>query len=380
MHQCVRAVDASTCASAAGHINQGFTDQPINRSEMLSRQLLRCTSSAYLLLGRCISTATKDTKVGIVGCGNVGNAVACNLLRKGFTVTSAFDVSKTALEKMPAAVQRCRSPREVTEACDVVVSGLPKPPDVVEAAEGSEGILAGLSGGKVWVDHSTTDTDNTARFAQEAKAKGAYVLEAPITGGLSTLKRGHMVAYLAGDKQVADAVLPLMDCSYQRTIYCGEIGSAMMVKVVSNLLAAVHLIAMSEVLMLAKRGGMDLKLFWEAIRASAGHSFVWDTGAPFVLQGSYEPGFTLDLFCKDMQLGYDMARKFRVPMPIHQHTMAHFRQCQYQFGDDAGCYITPKALEDALGVQLQDSRFKEWDYDTEIIDGALIVKHSGLEK
>ncbi|XP_018007219.1 2-hydroxy-3-oxopropionate reductase [Hyalella azteca] len=345
---------------------------------MLS-QLWKCSYRAQMMLSRQISTATKETKIGIIGCGNVGNAVANNLLRKGFNVTSSFDTSKEHMEKMPQGIKHCGSPREVAETCEVIITGLPRPVNVLEAAEGQDGILAGLSKDKVWVDHSTTDNDNTVKFVEEAKTKGAYVLEAPITGGLAALKKGNMVAFMAGDKQAADAVMPIMECSYQRSVYCGAVGSAMMMKVVSNLLAAVNLLALSEVLMLAKRANLDLKLFYEAIRVSAGHSFVWDTGVPFVLQGSYEPGFTMELFCKDMQLGYDMARKYRVPMPIHQHTMAAFRQCQYQYGDDAACYIPPKALQEALGVELQDQRFKDWDYDTEIIKDILIVKNKGIK-
>lgn len=327
---------------------------------------------------RGVATVSTATRVGIVGCGNVGNAVAFNLRRKGFQVLCAYDPVQSSMDKMPEGVKHCANARQVAEEVDVVVSGLPKPVNVIQAAEGPDGILAGLSKDKVWVDHSTTDYEKTQQYAEAARKVEAHVLEAPISGGLATLKKGNMVAYIGGNKEVADAVWPLLEASYMKIVYTGEVGSAMTVKVVSNMLASVQLLAMSEVLMLAKRSGIDLKLFWEAIRLSAGQSFLWDTGAPMVFSRQFEPGFTMELLCKDLQLGYDMARKYEVPMAINQLTMSTFRAAQYQYGDDAACYIPPKALEDALGVSLEDERFKGWTYENEIVNEGLVVKHSGI--
>lgn len=331
-----------------------------------------------LQLARAIATASKATKVGVVGCGNVGNAVANNLSRKGFTVAAAFDTDESRAGAMPSGVAVARSPREVAEMCDVIVTGLPRPPNVKAAAEGPDGILAGLSKDKVWIDHSTTDYEQTLAFGEEAAKRGGHVLEAPITGGLEALKKGQMVVHVGGDKQVADAMRPILDASYNEVFYVGEIGSAMMVKVVSNMLACVHIIAMGEVLMLAKRSGLNLKTFWDAIRVSAGNSFVWETGAPLIFNGQYDPGFTMALQNKDLQLGYDMARKFEVPMDMHQLALSIYRRTQYQLGDEAGCYSPPKTYELALGESLQVQDFKDWTYDNEIYKGSLVVSHNNI--
>ncbi|XP_047479746.1 L-threonate dehydrogenase-like [Penaeus chinensis] len=258
-------------------------------------------------------------------------------------------------------------------------SGLPRPPNVKAAAEGPDGILAGLSEGKVWIDHSTTDYEQTLAFGEEAETRGGHVLEAPITGGLEALKKGQMVVHVGGDQQVADAMRPILDASYNKVFYVGKIGSAMMVKVVSNMLACVHIIAMGEVLMLAKRSGLNLKTFWDAIRVSAGNSFVWETGAPLIFNGCYDPGFTMALQNKDLQLGYDMARKFEVPMDMHQLALSIYRRTQYQLGDEAGCYSPPKTYELALGESLQVQDFKDWTYDNEIYKGSLVVSHNNLD-
>jgi len=330
-------------------------------------------------LARGISTVTKDTTIGVVGCGNVGQAVGHNLARSGFKVVAAYDVDKTRMASMPKAMIRVKTAKEVAERADVVVTGLPRPSDVLAAAEGPDGLLAGLGPDKVWIDHSTTDYHQTLKFSKDAEAKGAHVVEAPITGGLEALKKGQMVVHLGGDEAVCNAVMPLLKASYHEMFYVGPIGSAMIVKVVSNMLACVNIIAMGEVLMLAKRAGIDLHKFWDAIRVSAGNSFAWETGGPTIFNGSYDPGFTMGLLCKDLQLGYDMAKDHRVPMDLHQLVLSIYRRGQYQFGDEAGCYIPPKCLEEAMGESLNIPGFEKWVYDNEINNRSIAVKHSNIK-
>lgn len=329
-------------------------------------------------LFRGLTTVSKSTKIGIVGCGNVGNAVAHNLVKSGYPVVAAFDSDKVRLAKMPKGIVHAKTPREVAEKADVIVTGLPRPPNVKAAAEGPDGILASLTKDKVWIDHSTTDYEQTLEFSEKAKSEGAYVLEAPITGGLEALKKGQMVVHLGGDKDVADAMSPLLNPSFSGIFYVGPIGSAMMVKVVSNMLACVNIVAMGEVLMLAKKANIDLKTFWDAIRLSAGNSYAWETGAPLLFNGTYDPGFTMALLCKDLQLGYDMARKYEVPMDMNQLVLSIYRQTMYQLGEEAGCYIPPKICEMALGESLNIPNFKNWTYDNAFHKGSLIVTHKDI--
>ncbi|KAK8723834.1 hypothetical protein OTU49_011568 [Cherax quadricarinatus] len=329
---------------------------------------------------RGLTTASKTTTVGLVGCGNVGNALSQNLTRSGFQVVAACDTDPGRLALLPPGVTHCTTPRLVTQAADVIITALPKPANVSDAAEGADGILAGLTEGKVWIDHSTTDSGQTKRYSVEAQKAGAHVLEAPITGGLEALKKGQMVVHIGGEKTVSDAMEPLLKASYSEVFYVGEIGSAMLVKVVSNMLACVHAIAMGEVLLLAKRANLDLKTFWEGIRLSAGNSFVWETGPPLIFQGSYHPGFTMALQNKDLQLGYDMARKYKVPMEINHTALAIYWRTQYQFGEEAGCYSPPRTHELALGETLSIPGFENWSYNNEVFKGSLVVSHEGIKK
>ncbi|KAK3878584.1 hypothetical protein Pcinc_016797 [Petrolisthes cinctipes] len=174
-----------------------------------------------------------------------------------------------------------------------------------------------------------------------------------------------MVVYLGGDNTVAAAVTPLLKASYSKVFYVGEtVGAAMVIKVVSNMLCCVHVVAMGEALMLGKRANIDLRTFWDGIRLSVGNSFVWETAAPEVFKGGdYDPGFSLDLQNKDLQLGYDMARKFKA---------------EYQYGAQAACYIVPKILEDALREDLRAPGFDDWEYNNVIQRGSLNVTHEGI--
>lgn len=155
-----------------------------------------------------------------------------------------------------------KTSREVAENSDIVVTGLPKPPDVKDCFEGPDGLLAGLSKNSVWIDHSTTDYGQNLAFDEAVKEKGAHLLEAPITGGLDALKRGQMAVWVAGEKDVYTYTKPVFDASYSTVMYTGGIGTAMIPKVVSNMLCCVQVVAMGEMLML---GNVDVFLnCWES--------------------------------------------------------------------------------------------------------------------
>ncbi|CAL4076295.1 unnamed protein product [Meganyctiphanes norvegica] len=330
---------------------------------------------------RSFTTATKDTRIGIVGCGNVGQAVTKNLIGAGFNVVSAYDIDTTRVSALGSSkIKEAKTPREVVENVDVLITGLPIPSAVRAASEGPDGILEGLTKDKIWIDHSTTDYEQTLSYNSIALDKGAHILEAPITGGMRALKKGNMVVFIGGEKALSDAMQPILQVNYSAVYYIGPMGTAMITKVVSNMLNAVGLIAAGEALMLAKKSGIDMKTYWEAIRVSSGNSFVWETGVPEVYTAKYDPSFSMELHCKDLQLGHEFAQKFRVPMAMNQLALSIFRQAQYQYGDDAGCYSAPKLLEDALQTPLQDERFKNWTFDNDIINGNVVTKHYGVEE
>lgn len=320
----------------------------------------------------------KEKKIGIIGMGNVGAAVATNLIAKNYKVEIVMDKDQSACSRFKQC-QVAKTPQEVTEKSDIVISALPMPKHVKEVFAGTSGILSGLCSEKIWIDHSTTDYNQMMSFNEQVAAKGAFAIEAPITGGLEALKKGQMTVLMAGNEQKVAEVKPLMTASFQTAIYTGEFGTATIPKVMSNMLTVVNIIALGEVMMIAKRAGLDLKVFWDCIRASAGNSFVWETGGPMVMQGTYDPSFTIELQSKDNQLGYDMAKKYGVPIELMGHAQQILNRAQYTYGDDAPCYSAPRMLEEALKTSLRCEDFKDWSYSIQDVDGSSNIRHHGIK-
>jgi len=320
-----------------------------------------------------------DMKVGIVGMGHVGTAVANNLLGKGFQVSAIMDIKKDLCKGYPADIKVVDTPAEVAMFSDVIVSGLPKPPHVKQMFEGPGGLLAGMGEGKVWIDHSTTDHTQNKVFSEALSSKGAHLLECPITGGLEALKKGQMAVWVAGNKGTYEEVKPILDASYSSVMYTGGLGTAMIPKVLSNMLCGLQVIAMAEAMLVAKRSGLDMVEFWHSIRMSAGNSFLWETCGPNVFRGEYHDSFPIDLMCKDNQLGYEMARDAKVPLEMFGLMQQIYNRALYSLGPDVGCYAPPKLLEKELNESLQAPGFENWNYTVENVDGALHVRHSGID-
>merc|ERR1712066_120557 len=349
-----------------------------NATMMLSRFLLRQSTSRNSI--RALSTGpAKEKRVGLVGMGHVGNAVANNLLRKGFVVSAITDIKPELCQGFPDSVTVVESAKEVADLSDVIVTGLPKPPHVKQMFEGGSGLLAGMSEGKVWIDHSTTDHEQNKVFAEALSKSGGSLLEAPITGGLEALKKGQMAVWVAGNKVAYQEVKPILTASYSSVMYTGGLGTAMIPKVLSNMLCGLQVCAMAEAMLIAKRSGIDVVDFWHAIRMSAGNSFLWETCGPNVFRGEYHDSFPIDLMCKDTQLGYEMARNAKVPLEVFGLMQQVYHRALYSLGPDVGCYAPPKLYENELKESLQSSGFENWSYTVENVDGALQVRHQGIE-
>jgi len=347
-------------------------------TQMAKRVLTR--EAAYYAIRCCSSaSATSQKRIGIVGMGHVGTAVTNNLLRNGFVVSAVTDIKTELCNGYPESIKVVSTPKEVADVSDVIVTGLPKPPHVKQVFEGPNGLLAGMGPGKVWIDHSTTDHEQNKVFTAELTKKGGELLECPITGGLEALKKGQMAVWVAGNKSAYLDVKPVLDASYNSVMYTGALGTAMIPKVLSNMLCGLQVCAMAEAMLIAKRSGIDVVDFWHSIRMSAGNSFLWETCGPNVFRGEYHDSFPIDLMCKDNQLGYEMARNAKVPLEVFGLMQQVYNRALYSLGPDVGCYAPPKLYENEMNESLQAPGFENWNYTVENVDGALHVRHQGIE-
>ena len=293
-------------------------------------------------------------RYGYIGLGNLGGHLAASLIRHGFDVT-VNDIDKTlAARHLKAGAKWAASPRELAQQVDHVFTCLPSPAI-------SEKVLAqlldGLKSGATWIENSTNGRDEILRLAAMAEARGVRTLEAPVTGGVHLAARGEITVLAGGDKDLFDVHQPALAAIGKKIFHMGPLGSAAVIKVITNMLAFIHLVADAEALMLAKRGGLDLGQAWQAITASSGSSFVHETEGQLILNGSYDIAFTMDLALKDLGFAMNFGKEFGVPLDLASLTNQTFMKGKAAYGGSAQSTQIAKLLEDLLNTDLRAPGF-----------------------
>ncbi len=295
--------------------------------------------------------------IGFIGLGNLGKHLAASLLREGFSLR-VHDLDKTAAEELLAGgAGWAETPKALAALCDTVITCLPSPRAVDAVMTGPQGVLAGLAAGGTWVEMSTNDQHEIQRLADLAAKQGVATLEAPVTGGVHRAASGQITVLVGGEEAVFQAHLPALQAMGGEVFHMGPLGNASIIKVITNMLAFIHLVAAGEALMLAKRGGLDLAKSFAAIRASSGNSFVHETESQVILNGSYNIGFTLDLACKDLGFAHAMGEEFGVPLEVAGLVEQIFARARVQYGGEAWSPKVVKLLEDALASELRAPGF-----------------------
>ena len=298
-----------------------------------------------------------NKRIGFIGIGNLGVHLAASLLRAGYALT-VHDLNKeAAVGLLAAGASWANSPQEVAAASDSVFTCLPSPRAVTAVVSGERGILAGLKPGGTWIDMSTNDRHEILRLGALAAQQGVACLESPVTGGVHKAASGAITVLVGGEEAVYQAHLPALQAMGGKVFYMGLLGSASVIKVITNMLAFIHLVAAGEALMLAKRGGLDLAQSFEAIKASSGNSFVHETESQVILNGSYNIGFTMDLACKDLSFATQLGRDFGVPLEVAGLVEQTFIRARAQYGGGAWSSQVVKLLEDALHTDLRAPGF-----------------------
>jgi 3-hydroxyisobutyrate dehydrogenase len=293
-------------------------------------------------------------RYGYVGLGNLGGHLAANLIRAGFPVT-VFDRDGRLADRhaaLGAAV--ADSAGDLAAAVDHVVTCLPSP--AVSEAVLAE-ILPRMRAGATWIENSTLGRDDILRLGGLAAEQGVRLMEAPVTGGVHLAARGEITVLAGGDRDLFDLHRPALEAMGNRIFHIGPLGSAAVIKVITNMLAFIHLVADGEALMLARRGGLDLRTAWEAIAASSGTSFVHETEGQLILNGSYDIAFTNDLALKDLGFAMAFGREFGVPLELAALTEQTFVKAKASYGGQAQSTQVVKLLEDVLRTDLRAEGF-----------------------
>ena len=298
-------------------------------------------------------------RFGFIGLGNLGRHLAASLVRAGFDVTVHDLNPDTAADLVKAGAAWSDSPKATAARVDSVFTCLPSPAAVNAVVSGANGLLAGLKRGGTWIDMSTNDRHEITRLAALAAERGITCLEAPVTGGVHKAASGEITVIVGGDPQAYAAHRLAFEAMGGQVFYVGALGSASVIKVITNMLAFIHLVAAGEALMLAKRGGLDLAQAFEVIKASSGNSFVHETESQVILNGSYNIGFTMDLACKDLHFAHELGREFGVPLELAGLVEQTFIRARAQYGAGAWSSQVVKLLEDALSTDLRAPGFPD---------------------
>ncbi|GHF72728.1 NAD(P)-dependent oxidoreductase [Seohaeicola zhoushanensis] len=293
-------------------------------------------------------------RVGFIGLGNVGGKLSGSLIRNGVDVM-VHDLNADLVAASVAKGARAgTSPAALMRDCDVVITCLPSP--AISAAVVAE-MLPEVTPGKVWLEMSTTDEAEIRRLGAEVIARGGAAVDCPVSGGCHRADTGNISIFAGCDRATFDRVLPLLTIMGRRILHTGEIGSASVLKVITNYLATANLISCTEALTVAAGAGMDLGTAFEAIRISSGNSFVHETESQVILNGSRDISFTMDLVAKDIGLFQAVADRAGVPLELNPLLISIFQDGIARYGAREQSDNIIRRLEEATGLDIRAPGF-----------------------
>ena len=254
-------------------------------------------------------------KLGFVGLGVMGGGIARRLLDAGHELVGYNRTKEKARALIEAGMSWCDSPRETAERSDVVFTMVTNVAALRAVADGADGILAGLGPGKVYVDMSTVGPAASRELAQRVRETGAEMLDAPVSGSVATLEEGQLSVMVGGDTATFERVEPILRDVGPKVTRVGENGQAALMKIASNLQLAVQMLAFSEGVLLAEKGGIEREVAVEVLTNSAIASPMVKYRGPFVLEQPEEVWFDVNMIQKDMNLALELGRELNVPLP-----------------------------------------------------------------
>ncbi len=302
-------------------------------------------------------------KVGFIGLGNVGGKLAGSLLRNKFDLT-VIDLDKKLTKSFfDLGAKVTNSAKELAETVDLIITCLPSPQVCAEVMEGKDGVLNGLSENKIWLEMSTTDEAEVKRIGKKVIAKKAIPLDGPVSGGCHRAATGNIAIFVGGERNAFEKILPVLNVMGKKILHTGKLGTASVLKVITNYLASVHLAALGEAWAVAKKSKLDLNKTFKGIAVSSGNSFVHETESQVILNGSYNINFTMDLVKKDLNLFNELSKKINTPLEISPFILDIFKDAEKKYGPKAWSSMVVKRLEDKFNLD-----FRALGFPDELVD------------
>ena len=291
-------------------------------------------------------------KIGFIGLGNVGGKLAGSLIRNGHDVT-VRDLDKNIAQPfLDQGAKWADSPVDMAKSCEAVITCLPSPSASAAVMEAADGLLQGLSEGKIWMEMSTTDEAEVKRLGAMVEKLGAAAVDCPVSGGCHRADTGNISIFAGCERETFERIVPVLKSLGRRLLHTGPLGSASVLKVITNYLATANLLSCCEALVTAKAAGMDLNTTYEAIKISSGTSFVHETESQVILNGSRDISFTMDLVSKDIGLFQAVADRAGVPLEISPLLIKIFKDGEARYGAREWSPNIIRRLEDATGLSI----------------------------
>ena len=302
-------------------------------------------------------------RIGFIGLGNVGGKLAGSLIRNNFKLT-VFDLDEEIMNDFKSkGANTSKNPKELAETVDIVITCLPSPDACKHVMESDDGVIAGLSKDKVWLEMSTTDENDVKRMGKLVNKKKALALDGPVSGGCHRAATGNIAIFVGGDRTAFEKILPVLSAMGEKILHTGDLGSATVLKVITNYLASAHLVALGEAWTVAKKSNLDLEKTFKGIMVSSGNSFVHETESQVILNGSYNINFTMDLVLKDTSLFDNLAKKLNATLELSPLIVKTFKDGLEKFGPRAWSSMIVKRMEDINNIN-----FRAKGFPSELID------------
>ena len=300
--------------------------------------------------------------VGFIGLGNVGGKLSGSLLRNGVKLL-VHDLDKGLVNNLVSmGAADGKNPQNIMETCDVIITCLPSPS---ASNEVMQQMIEFVTIGKVWLEMSTTDEAEVRRLGALVIEKGGAAVDCPVSGGCHRADTGNISIFSGCDRSTFEYILPLLTKMGRKVLHTGELGSASILKVITNYLATANLVSCAEALTVAKGAGMDLSVAYKAFSISSGNSFVNETESQVILNGSRDISFTMDLVAKDIGLFQAVADRAKIPLELNPLLISIFADGIKRFGPRELSPNIMKRLEENTGLDIRASGFPAQIIDDE---------------
>jgi len=313
--------------------------------------------------------------IGFIGLGNVGAKLAGSIQRNGLQIT-VRDLDRAAAQPLiEKGAAFGESAATMATECDVIITCLPSPAISAAVMEAPDGILDGMTPGTIWAEMSTTDEAEVKRIAEKVFVAGGQAADCPVSGGCHRAETGNIAIFAGCERSTFETLLPVLTTMGRRILHTGDLGTASVLKVMTNYLATANLLSLCEALSTSAAAGMDLATTYEAIRISSGNSFVHETESQVILNGSRDISFTMDLVLKDIGLFQQIADRAGVPLEINPLMIKIMQDGADRYGTREWSPNIIRRLEDACNISvvadgfpadLKDDEPEEPGYEIEL--------------